>query len=732
VRILFDPLSSSSFPPPEHTPQPLPLHHISLVPPSVPPSSSAQGRRESRGQEHPIRPATESFPQRSPPVPSQSQVPPLQIQQSRSGLGLQTRVLKLGPQGILSPEEDPPYGHGVPTRIPHPSSAAPAPPKHRTGRKIAVACNFCRSRKLKCDGGRPQCLQCQRRSMECEYETVIKKRGLGKTSSKATSVGASTKGPPSAARVAGASAGDEGDRRRGSRGGEEEGSSSGGGKRIVAAPSSGSRPASSGGGGYGYSGTMHGSSRSAGQSFPHPGTQSAPSPSFSQPQPWHAYPPPGEHSSSYSVQPQGQPEDTTGTSGVPIELTTRGYACQFCKLRKTRCDGATPRCGNCERRNRHCVYPPFPPTPIAEEDGGGRAGGRGEEGVEPPPPPPPQTRVATTSRQDRPGSRGRMSPLSDRPAGSGVMLPPISSLPLLGEHLPSSSNLPSPSAGVQTPSSASSAYWHTQSVKPPPPTLHTQLPPRQQHQPFSPVGTSRHGMHTGYSSTRGSGSGAAEEGSTSGVPYSTRPTGRLSAVFPLPPPPPPHSSGPGSLSSPTSTSISFPLIGRRSEPSVDPSLSRRSSGPEPFWRQGDSPGVSGTASSGSIGPSRHESFGEQSRRPGTAESQIFTSVWRDRGSFSSSSTRGGGGGDGSGRPRSGSTAGGARKRKASQSDEEFREEVRWNYVPGGSEAPQMPSPPKRRKVSSDAASESFSQPEESGRNPERRSEHRRDWESSRR
>ncbi|KAG6820719.1 hypothetical protein H0H93_012772 [Arthromyces matolae] len=48
--------------------------------------------------------------------------------------------------------------------------------KQRT-KKITVACNFCRSRKLKCDGGRPACSQCVKRSHPCDYMPQNKRRG---------------------------------------------------------------------------------------------------------------------------------------------------------------------------------------------------------------------------------------------------------------------------------------------------------------------------------------------------------------------------------------------------------------------------------------------------------------------------------------------------------------------------------------------------------------------------
>ncbi|KAG1750234.1 hypothetical protein EDB19DRAFT_98672 [Suillus lakei] len=47
--------------------------------------------------------------------------------------------------------------------------------KQRT-KTITVACNFCRSRKLKCDGGHPACNQCIKRSNLCDYMPQTSKR----------------------------------------------------------------------------------------------------------------------------------------------------------------------------------------------------------------------------------------------------------------------------------------------------------------------------------------------------------------------------------------------------------------------------------------------------------------------------------------------------------------------------------------------------------------------------
>ncbi|KAH7922950.1 hypothetical protein BV22DRAFT_1016308 [Leucogyrophana mollusca] len=55
------------------------------------------------------------------------------------------------------------------------SSSSGRSSKQRT-KKITVACNFCRSRKLKCDGGRPACSQCVKRSNPCDYMPQNSKR----------------------------------------------------------------------------------------------------------------------------------------------------------------------------------------------------------------------------------------------------------------------------------------------------------------------------------------------------------------------------------------------------------------------------------------------------------------------------------------------------------------------------------------------------------------------------
>ncbi|KAE9395225.1 hypothetical protein BT96DRAFT_997828 [Gymnopus androsaceus JB14] len=42
----------------------------------------------------------------------------------------------------------------------------------RVPRRTPMACQFCRGRKLKCDGLRPSCGNCNRRGYPCSYKPV--------------------------------------------------------------------------------------------------------------------------------------------------------------------------------------------------------------------------------------------------------------------------------------------------------------------------------------------------------------------------------------------------------------------------------------------------------------------------------------------------------------------------------------------------------------------------------
>ncbi|EDR04709.1 uncharacterized protein LACBIDRAFT_304051 [Laccaria bicolor S238N-H82] len=49
-------------------------------------------------------------------------------------------------------------------------------PLSKVPRRTPMACQFCRGRKLKCDGNRPSCSNCDRRSLACQYTPVSAQR----------------------------------------------------------------------------------------------------------------------------------------------------------------------------------------------------------------------------------------------------------------------------------------------------------------------------------------------------------------------------------------------------------------------------------------------------------------------------------------------------------------------------------------------------------------------------
>jgi len=64
------------------------------------------------------------------------------------------------------------HGHG-----PGDGSGDDGRPKQK---KLALACHFCRRRKLKCDGQRPTCDNCSKRGETCSYDDTVRRRGPGK------------------------------------------------------------------------------------------------------------------------------------------------------------------------------------------------------------------------------------------------------------------------------------------------------------------------------------------------------------------------------------------------------------------------------------------------------------------------------------------------------------------------------------------------------------------------
>ncbi|KAI9259990.1 nuclear protein, partial [Helicostylum pulchrum] len=44
-------------------------------------------------------------------------------------------------------------------------------------KRLTQACELCRRKKIRCDGGKPTCGNCTRLNSECTYSTNSKKRG---------------------------------------------------------------------------------------------------------------------------------------------------------------------------------------------------------------------------------------------------------------------------------------------------------------------------------------------------------------------------------------------------------------------------------------------------------------------------------------------------------------------------------------------------------------------------
>ncbi|TFK27706.1 hypothetical protein FA15DRAFT_685769 [Coprinopsis marcescibilis] len=249
-------------------------------------------------------------------------------------------------------------------------------------KKITVACNFCRSRKLKCDGGRPACSQCTKRSNPCDYQPQTKRRGT---------VGSRTQ----------RSKGEESDSESGGERSPEPSLSPQVSSQSVSRRSSNVEKLHPDG--YQPHNTLpplnDRYSSGVGPSInnlttgPHP--HSAPPPPVSRPKlvhpndhTPHGYYEPTELPRITTMLPENQPSTPAPMSAPNISLAPirpasgeqaamrkraatlpnnktsrlsggsgpKVVACNFCRARKTKCDGAQPACASCARRQLDCNY----------------------------------------------------------------------------------------------------------------------------------------------------------------------------------------------------------------------------------------------------------------------------------------------------------------------------------------------------------------------------------------
>ncbi|KAJ4482084.1 GTP binding protein [Lentinula aciculospora] len=214
-------------------------------------------------------------------------------------------------------------------------------------KKITVACNFCRSRKLKCDGGRPSCTQCIKRSHPCDYMPQNRRRRGIPRRTDGESESESVDDPSDAPSMSPQATSRPHSRRNSIFDKHNDyGSSS------LPPIKGGDVPSSS---------RMRGvvSPYAFDTELPHIATLSLPDPSPSTPGPPMSAPtlppirPATEHQSAQRKRASTVPGKSTrqaSHSGPKV------VACNFCRARKTKCDGAHPACSSCARRSLSCSY----------------------------------------------------------------------------------------------------------------------------------------------------------------------------------------------------------------------------------------------------------------------------------------------------------------------------------------------------------------------------------------
>ncbi|KAF8147304.1 hypothetical protein K438DRAFT_1922099 [Mycena galopus ATCC 62051] len=228
--------------------------------------------------------------------------------------------------------------------------SAPSSARQRS-KKITVACNFCRSRKLKCDGGRPSCSQCMKRSNACDYMPQNKRRGTVRLSRGEESE--SESGDDRSAEFPEPSLSPEVSSRRSSNFDMSPNIPLLGERRDELPPitSSSSRT------GYSAVGDQH--TFFPDNELPHIATLSLPETSPSTPSGPMSAPslPPIRPASEQQAAQRKRSATVPGKSSrLPSTSGPKVVACNFCRARKTKCDGAHPSCSSCARRLLPCNY----------------------------------------------------------------------------------------------------------------------------------------------------------------------------------------------------------------------------------------------------------------------------------------------------------------------------------------------------------------------------------------
>ncbi|KAF8899714.1 hypothetical protein CPB85DRAFT_1327234 [Mucidula mucida] len=249
--------------------------------------------------------------------------------------------------------------------------------KQRT-KKITVACNFCRSRKLKCDGGRPACSQCVKRQNPCDYMPQSKRRG-GVRTHRDDSASDSGDDEPNTTPVSEAPS--MSISRRTSNAG-----------RMTPMPMGLSTDPSTSSSGQSHSRFF------PDNELPHIATLSLPDRSPGTPLPMSAPPLPPIRPvvDPHTVIQRKRAQTAPGRNRQPSTSGPKVVACNFCRARKTKCDGGHPACSSCVRRSLACNY-------VNDRNGGGvgadaikKPGKRPPNSLRPSPPSPPSSRMVPT------------------------------------------------------------------------------------------------------------------------------------------------------------------------------------------------------------------------------------------------------------------------------------------------------------------------------------------------
>ncbi|KAJ6613292.1 hypothetical protein B0H10DRAFT_2049045 [Mycena sp. CBHHK59/15] len=219
--------------------------------------------------------------------------------------------------------------------------SGPRSAKQRS-KKITVACNFCRSRKLKCDGGRPSCSQCMKRSNTCDYMPQNKRREESESDSGDDRSAEPSLSPEVLSQPLS---------RRSSHFDTSPSLPLKAERRDELPPiTTSSRPP--------YSSAGESRNFFMDSELPHIATLSLPETSPSTPGPMSApsLPPLRPASEQQAAQRKRAATVPGKSTRLPSTSGPKVVACNFCRARKTKCDGLHPSCSSCARRSLPCNY----------------------------------------------------------------------------------------------------------------------------------------------------------------------------------------------------------------------------------------------------------------------------------------------------------------------------------------------------------------------------------------